>query len=91
MFNCHKHHRDKLPTRSARLHETESLGVDVEEAGARSDNGNHEGVAGVEGDGVAHEGEGKDGLEDAGADNIAALAHWWIDPCEPGRWRRGWA
>ena len=59
----------------ARVREAEGRGVDVEDGGAGADDGDEEGVGGVEGDGVAHEGEGEDGLEDAGGDDVDAFAH----------------
>ena len=60
---------------SARLREAEGRRVDIEDAGAGANDGDEEGVVGVEDDGVAHEGEGEDGLEDAGGEDVDAFAH----------------
>ena len=68
-------HGGELRAGGARLREAEGRGVDVEDGGAGADDGDEEGVGGVEGDGVAHEGEGEDGLEDAGGDDVDAFAH----------------
>jgi hypothetical protein len=55
--------------------EAEILRVEIEEAVAGSDDGDHEGVAEVKIDGVTHESEIQDGLEYAIADEVFALAH----------------
>jgi hypothetical protein len=68
-------HGGELRAGGARLREAEGRGVDVEDGGAGADDGDEEGVGGVEGDGVAHEGEWEDGLEDAGRDDVDAFAH----------------
>ena len=68
-------HGGELSACGARLREAEGRRVDVEDAGAGANDGDEEGVVGVEDDGVAHEGEGEDGLEDAGGHDVGAFAH----------------